>query len=141
MSESRPAPKRPLPNPKEHDTAAFWAATKNRELKYQQCADCGTVVFYPRAHCTGCVGGNLVWKTASGKGTIYTFSVVRKAEHPYFRTLVPYAVAWIDLDEGPRILSNVVGVKDPANELNVGQRVTVEWEAHEELCLPLFRPA
>jgi uncharacterized OB-fold protein len=141
MSESRPAPKRPLPNPKEHDTAAFWAATKNRELKYQQCADCGTVVFYPRAHCTGCVGGNLQWKTASGKGTIYTFSVVRKAEHPYFRTLVPYAVAWIDLDEGPRILSNVVGVKDPANELNVGQRVTVEWEAHEELCLPLFRPA
>jgi uncharacterized OB-fold protein len=141
MSEARPAPKRPLPNPKEHDTAAFWAATKQRELRYQQCAECATVVFYPRAHCTGCVGGRLVWKTASGKGTIYTFSVVRKAEHPYFRSLVPYAVAWIDLDEGPRILSNVVGVKDPASELTVGQRVTVAWEEHEELSLPLFKPA
>ena len=133
--------KRPLPNAKEHDTRAFWEATKQKQLTYQQCSDCRTVVFYPRAHCTGCLGSNLAWKTASGRGTVYSFSVVRKAEHPFFRTKVPYAVAWIDLDEGPRILSNVVGVKDPAKDIAVGQRVTVEWEEHEELALPLFRPA
>lgn len=85
--------------------------------------------------------GELVWKTARGKGTIYTYSVVRQSYHPFFRHKVPYAVAWIDLDEGPRILSNVVGVEDPLNDVSIGQRVTVEWEEHEELCIPLFKPA
>ena len=132
--------RRPLPNLRELDTQAFWQATKDGELRYQRCDDCGTVVFYPRRHCTGCLSSALTWRTASGHGTVYTFSVVRKAEHPFFRTLVPYAVAWIDLDEGPRILSNVVGVKDPGKELSIGQRVTVEWEEHEELSIPLFRP-
>ncbi|MEM8767327.1 MAG: OB-fold domain-containing protein, partial [Pseudomonadota bacterium] len=64
---------------------------------------------------------------------------VRQSYHPFFRSLVPYAVAWIDLDEGPRMLSNITGVEDPGS-LTVGQRVTVEWEEHEELAIPLFRP-
>ena len=131
--------KRPLPNLKELDTQAFWQATKDGLLRYQRCDECGTVVFYPRSHCTGCLGNALTWHTASGRGTVYTFSVVRKAEHPFFRTLVPYAVAWIDLDEGPRILSNIVGVDDPATDIAVGARVVVEWEVHDELALPLFR--
>jgi len=133
-------PKRPLPRADEFDTREFWAATKNKEFKYQQCDSCQTVVFYPRRHCTGCTDGTLEWKTATGKGTIYTFSVVRQSYHPFFRNQVPYAVAWIDMDEGPRILSNVVGVTDPLNELKIGQAVTVEWEEHEELCIPLFKP-
>ncbi len=54
---------------------------------------------------------------------------------------MPYAVAWIDLDEGPRMLANVTGVEEPADELAIGQRVQLEWEEHEELCIPLFRPA
>jgi uncharacterized OB-fold protein len=132
--------KRPLPNPQEHDTRAFWDATKDKQLRYQRCGDCGTIVFYPRQHCTGCLGTNLTWHTASGRGTVYTFSVVRKAEHPFFRGRVPYAVAWIDLDEGPRLLSNVVGVADPAKDIKIGQRVMIEWEAHDELSLPLFKP-
>ena len=133
--------KRPLPNLKEHDTREFWQATKDGKLTYQKCVDCGTVVFYPRHHCTACLGSNLSWHTASGRGTVYSFSVVRKAEHPFFRGQVPYAVAWIDLDEGPRLLSNVIGVDDPANDITVGQRVMVEWEIHDDLALPLFRPA
>ena len=130
--------KRPLPNPNEHDTREFWQATKDGELKYQRCGDCGTIVFYPRHHCTGCLGDNLTWHTASGRGTVYSFSVVRKAEHPFFRTKVPYAVAWIDLDEGPRLLSNIVGT-DPT-KVTVGQKVMVEWEVHDDLAVPLFRP-
>ena len=77
--------KRPLPNLKEHDTREFWQATKDGKLTYQKCVDCGTVVFYPRHHCTACLGSNLSWHTASGRGTVYSFSVVRKAEHPFFR--------------------------------------------------------
>ena len=133
--------KRPLPNLKEHDTREFWQATKDGELKYQRCDACGTIVFYPRHHCTSCLNTSLSWHTASGRGTVYTFSVVRKAEHPFFRTQVPYAVAWIDLDEGPRILSNIVGIDDPATDITVGQRVMVEWEIHDDLAIPLFRPA
>ena len=131
---------RPLPNPDEMDTAAFWAATKDGELRYQQCNSCDTVVFYPRRHCTGCTNGELVWKKASGKGTVYTFSIVRQSYHPFFRNQVPYAVAWIDLDEGPRLLSNITGVTDPMTEVSIGMKVEVEWEEHEKLSIPLFKP-
>ncbi len=131
---------RPLPRTNELDTQAFWAGTKDKAFRYQQCDSCDTVVFYPRAHCTGCTGGNLTWKTASGRATVYSYSVVRQSYHPFFRNLVPYAVAWIDLEEGPRILSNVVGVDDPLTQVSIGQAVQLEWEEHEELCIPLFRP-
>jgi uncharacterized OB-fold protein len=140
MSDGKPEVKRPLPRTDEADTAAFWAMTRDRELGYQQCEDCDTVVFYPRRHCTGCLGSNLTWKTSAGEGTLYTFSVVRQSYHPFFRTRVPYAVAWIDLDEGPRILSNIAGVEDPGATLEIGQRVRVEWEEHEDLNIPLFVP-
>ena len=128
---------RPLPRKNEYDTQHFWRATKDREFRYQQCQSCETIVFYPRRHCTGCTSGKLKWKVANGTGTVYTFSIVRQSYHPFFRNLVPYCVAWIDLDEGPRILSNVVGGKP--EEVRIGQRVQIEWEEHEELNLPLFR--
>ena len=134
-------PGRPLPNLHEPDTRPFWAATRDRQLTYQQCGDCGAVVFYPRRHCTGCLGNNLVWKESAGLGTVYTYSVVRQSYHPFFRGLVPYAVAWIDLDEGPRLVSNIVGVEDPVRDVRIGLRVRVRWEEHEELSLPLFEPA
>ena len=140
MPDNKKEPTRPLPNTTELDTLAFWAGTKNKEFKYQQCDTCDKVVFYPRRHCTGCTSGTLLWKTSSGKASIYTFSVVRQSYHPFFRNLVPYAVAWIDLEEGPRILSNVVGVDDPINDVWIGQHVQLEWEEHDELCIPLFRP-
>jgi len=138
-SEVKPEVRRPLPRADEADTGEFWRRTSERELSYQQCDDCDTVVFYPRRHCTGCLGSNLSWKVSAGEGSIYTFSVIRQSYHPFFRTRVPYAIAWIDLDEGMRVLSNITGVEDPG-ELTIGQRVTVEWEDHEELSVPLFRP-
>jgi uncharacterized OB-fold protein len=67
--------------------------------------------------------------------------VIRQSYHPFFRTRVPYAIAWIDLDEGPRILSNISGVEDPGEELDIGQRVVVDWEVHGELAIPLFKKA
>lgn len=134
-------PIRPLPRADEFDTREFWAATKDKKLTYQQCKQCKKVVFYPRRHCTGCTSGELEWKTASGKGTVYTFSVVRQSYHPFFRHRIPYAIAWIDLDEGPRLLSNVVGVADPLKDVKIGMRVQVEWEEHAELNIPLFKPA
>jgi len=129
MSEPNRTPSRPLPSLDEPDTGEFWRKTRDKVLGYQHCDDCGTIVFYPRRHCTGCLGSNLTWQASAGEGTIYTFSVVRQSYHPFFRSLVPYAVAW-----------NITGVDDPGT-LEVGQRVTVTWEEHDELCIPLFRPA
>ncbi|MBT3428282.1 MAG: hypothetical protein HOL98_06260 [Gammaproteobacteria bacterium] len=133
-------PVRPLPRADEFDTREFWEGTKQHEFRYQQCNQCDEVVFYPRRHCPGCTAGELIWKVSTGKGTVYTYSVVRQSYHPFFRNRVPYAVAWIDLEEGPRILSNVVGVDDPLNDVSIGMAVQVEWEEHENLNIPLFKP-
>lgn len=132
-------PSRPLPSLDDPDTAEFWRRSAEKILSYQRCEDCNTVVFYPRAHCTSCGSSRLGWHEASGRGRIYSFSVVRQSYHPFFRARVPYAVAWIDLDEGPRMLSNVVDVEDP-DALQIGQPVVVEWEDHGEIRVPLFRP-
>ena len=134
-------PTRPLPNLRDPDTRAFWLATRDRALNYQRCRDCGTLIFYPRRHCTGCLGNDLAWKVSAGRGTVYTYSAVRQSYHPFFRGLVPYVVAWIDLDEGPRLASNIVGIEDPLRDVHIGMRVRVRWEEHDELCLPLFEPA
>ena len=133
-------PTRPLPNLHDLDTQAFWLATKEKRLIYQQCADCGAVVFYPRRRCSSCLSANLEWKESAGEGTVYTYSIVRQSYHPFFRSMAPYAVAWIDLDEGPRLVSNVVGIADPSG-VRIGMRVKVRWEEHEALCVPLFEPA
>ena len=130
---------RPLPSLEDPDSAPFWEATKNHELRYQVCNACNQVVFYPRAHCTHCLSDDLRWEVSKGEGTIYTLSVIKLSRHPFFAGKVPYALALIDLDEGPRLMSNITGVDDPAS-LQVGQRVRVEWEDHETLALPLFRP-
>jgi len=133
-------PVRPLPNIAEPDTGEFWRRTRKRELCYQQCEACDGRVFYPRSHCPHCGSGDLSWHQASGNGRIYSFSVIRQSYHPFFRSRAPYAVAWVDLDEGIRILSNVVGVTDPGSDLEIGQQVRVSWETHDELCIPLFKP-
>jgi hypothetical protein len=131
---------RPLPRFPEPDTQPFWEATKQHDLRYQVCNACSGIVFYPRGHCTRCLSRDLSWRVSRGEGTIYTFSIVRQTYHPAFARHVPYVIAWVDLDEGFRMLSNVVGVEDPARDVRIGQRVRVEWQDYESVSLPLFRP-
>ena len=130
--------KRPQPTLDEADTRPFWEATKQHELRYQVCDGCGGVVFYPRRHCPHCMSMKLSWKTSRGEGVIYTYTIIRQIGHPAFRELAPYVVAWIDLDEGFRMLSNVVGVD--AGSVHIGQRVRVTWEDQDGVSLPLFTP-
>lgn len=132
---------RPLPQTDEYDTESFWSATTEKALRYRQCANCHTIVFYPRRHCTGCTDGDLEWRSATGRGRIYTYSIVRQSYHPFFRNQVPYVVAWIELDEGPRLISNVIGVKDPGTQVHIDQRVQLVWEEHPTVNIPLFRLA
>jgi uncharacterized OB-fold protein len=134
--------KRPQPLLPEPNTQAFWEGVKAHELRYQICDDCGTVVFYPRIHCTSCLSRNLSWSVSKGEGTVYTFAVVVQNRVPAFIELGAYSVAYIDLDEGFRMFSTVL-VDDPMAEISIGQRVKVDFEEQEdgEYPIPVFRPA
>lgn len=134
---------RPQPRFPEPDTQPFWEATRDHRLTYQTCDECGKVNFYPRRHCAHCGSRSLTWHDSKGEGTVYSFSVVRQNRSPAFKDLGAYAVAYVDLDEGFRLLTNVTGVQDPTKEITCGQRVRVQWEDQEggQVSLPLFVPA
>lgn len=133
--------KRPQPQFPEKNTQPFWEGVKQRELRYQTCDDCSTIVFSPRLVCTACGSSNLSWNVSKGEGTVYTYSVVRQNRMPGFIDLGAYSVAYIDLDEGFRMLSTVI-VDDPTTQIHIGQRVRVDFEEQEEgeYPIPVFRP-
>jgi uncharacterized OB-fold protein len=117
----------------------FWEATKERRLLVQWCLDCDKAVFYPREICPGCFGVNLEWREASGKGTLYTFTVNHLSPSPT-GTDGPFAVALVELAEGARMMTNVVGV--PVDDLTVGMALQVTWdELPDGRHYPMFEPA
>ena len=117
----------------------FWAACRRHELVVQRCAACGHLAFYPRSTCPACGSAELAWQSVSGRGSLHTFTVARRATHPKLAERVPYVIAVVELDEGPRLTSTVVDA-DPA-ALRIGQRLVVGFEDHEEISLPVFRCA
>ena len=104
-------------------------------LRLQKCSQCGNFQFYPRVICSHCGADQPDWVDASGHGTIASFSIVRRAITKAYDA--PYVVALIDLDEGPRMMSNVIGC-DP-DAVAIGQRVSVTFEPwSEDITLPVF---
>ncbi len=136
-------PNRPQPRFPEPNTAPYWEAVKNGELTYQTCNACEELVFTPRLHCTKCGSGDLSRHTSQGLGAVYTYAVVRQNRIPGFAELGAYAVAYVDLDEGFRMLTTIVGVDDPTTDIKCGMRVQVEFEQQDEgeYPIPVFRPA
>ena len=105
----------------------------------QRCPRCGHCQLYARAHCLAC-RGPVDWVTSAGLGTIYSFTVIRQNPSRSFRHLLPFVVALVDLDEGPRMMSNIVGC-DPADVV-IGARVRVRFEpVSEQAAVPLFELA
>jgi hypothetical protein len=128
---------RPTPA-QSRDTAFFWEAAARGELLIQRCASCGELRHPPRPMCPSC--NSLEWDTvtSSGKGTVHSYVIPRHPQMPGFEE--PYVVVLVDLQEGTRIVSNLVGV-DPGDVTN-GMPVEVTFETFEgDLTLPLFRPA
>ena len=134
---------RPLPRFPEPDTEPFWEATKRHELSFQTCDACDQVIFYPRRHCNACGSDRTTWRVSKGEGVVYTYSVIMQSRHPAFSGLGAYAVGYVDLDEGFRIMTNIVGVDDPTSDIECGMRVRVRWEdqGDGEVSLPMFEPA
>ena len=127
---------KPLPEI-DADSAPFWRGTRERRLLLPHCLACGRPHFPPRVLCPHCHADGIEWKPASGEGTVYTYTVARRAASAAFEDDVPYVVALIDLAEGVRMMSNVV-TDDPA-KVTIGAPVRVTFErASDEITLPKF---
>lgn len=135
---TNPTPAKPLPA-REPELEPFWDATLEGKLLLKQCSNCGTFSLPYRSRCDACLGPDFDWREASGKGTVATWAVMHQRYHPAFEDEIPYNIAMVELEEGPRLPTNIVGVD--SSEIRIGMAVEVAWERHEDLALPKFRPA
>ena len=116
-------------------TARFWEAAAAGELLIQRCAACGAHQFYPRPFCLACQAGDPEWVRAAGTGTVYAMTTVHLRVDPALEP--PYVVAVVELDEGPRLVTNLVG-----EQAAIGDRVRVAWREREGAPpLAVFAPA
>lgn len=121
-------------------TEAYWAAAADGRLLVERCDDCGRSAPYPRGFCPSCWSGSVGPVEVSGRGTLYSYAVVHANPLPPFAELVPYVAAMVDLEEGPRVLTRLVGV-DPA-EVVIGMALQATFEkVDEDEGLVLFEPA
>jgi uncharacterized OB-fold protein len=120
----------------------FWDATAEGRLVLPQCVECDTLVWYPRPFCPSCGSLKVSWVPASGRGTVYSFTVNRRgqADLPAYRDAGVYVLAYVELDEGPRVMTNIVDC-DP-DQVKIGQLVEVVFhDTGQGNALPRFRPA
>jgi uncharacterized protein len=122
------------------ESRPFWQAARERRLAIMRCRDCGKPFFYPRMLCPDCHSAAVEWMNASGRGTIYTFTVARRPAGPAFKADVPYVVALVELEEGPRLMTNIVGAE--IDGLRIGRAVKAIFEdVTDEVTLVKFAPA
>jgi uncharacterized OB-fold protein len=128
---------RPVPTPV---SQPFWDALRDERVVLQRCDDCGTWVYYPRARCSHCLSDRLTWTPVDGAGTVYTFTVAEQATAPAFADDVPQLLAVVELAEGVRLSTTLVGV-EPA-EVAIGMPVVPAFDHGDDgITLLRFRPA
>jgi hypothetical protein len=139
---------RPIRHPEpaaDWETRAYWEGTGRGELVLQRCRACRKVQHRPRALCASCLSGELEHFVASGRGKIYTYTVTNQNQAPGFREATPYVMAYVELEEGPRLLTNVVGCEP--EQVRIGMPVVVDFAPCEPspegdaFAVPRFRPA
>ncbi len=131
--------KKPLPRVDE-ESRGYWEALVRHELYFQRCRDCGTKRFPPRAVCPSCLSSATEWVRASGRGRVYSFTTTYQNQAPGFRESRPYVLAVVELEEGPRMMTNVVGCGP--DDVRVGMAVEVEYEdVTPDVTLAKFKPA
>ena len=124
----------PIPNP---TTQPFFDAARAHRLELQRCPRDG-FFFYPRSRCPRCLGDDWEWESVSGRGEVHAFTIDRVGHDPALSALVPFAIAIVELEEGPRVTANVVGCA--VEEVHVGQALEVCFEDVDEHTLVHFRP-
>jgi len=127
------------------ETRGYWEGCGRGELVLQRCRACGIVQHKPRALCVSCLRDEIEPFVASGRGSVYSFTVTHQNQMPGFREACPYVLAWVELEEGVRIFTNIVGC-DPA-ELRIAMAVVADFakvergDPGDEFAVPRFRPA
>jgi uncharacterized OB-fold protein len=130
--------KKPLPRSDE-ESKGFWEACQRHELYVQRCRACATARYYPRALCPHCLSADTEWVQSSGRGTVYTFTVTHQNQAPGFRDQLPYVLAYVELEEGVRLLTNIVGC--PPEAVKIGMPVEITFDdVTPEVSLPKFQP-
>lgn len=114
---------KPAPNA---DSQPYWAAARDRKLLVRRCNGCGELHFMPRFLCPSCWSEDLEWVESKGTGSVYSMTVIHRAPTPVFAARTPYVTAMIELDEGPRMVANILG--DDALSVKIGDRVSVIFE-------------
>lgn len=128
---------RPLPRPSP-ETRHFWDGTRQGELRLQRCDDCADVYFPPRPFCAHCGSRSVSVFAASGRATLYSYVINHRAPAGW---QVPYAIAVVTLEEGPRMMTNIVGCPQTPEALVLDMPLQVSFEAlNDEITLPMFRP-
>ena len=131
-------PGRALPQPTP-ETQHFWDGTKANKLLLQRCGDCSKTYFPPRPFCPECASRNVSVVAASGKGILYSY-VIHHRPAPGFTP--PYAIAVVELEEGPRMMTNIVDCPQTPEALVLDMPIEVVFEAQNDtITLPVFRPA
>jgi uncharacterized OB-fold protein len=118
----------------------YWSAALRGELQLPFCDSCRRAIFYPRDFCPLCGARSVTWRRCSGRGTVYSFSVVHTHPNPAFKQRAPYVVGLVTLEEGARLMTEIVDC--PRDAVRVGMAVTVDFRRlSEEVALPVFKPA
>ena len=121
------------------DLAEFFAGAKRADLMVQKCDRCGALRFPAYEFCSECLETRASWVAVSGTGKVYSFNIMHQVYHPGFAGEVPYAVVVVELDEGVKFISNLVGIKP--HDIRCGMPVEVTFEKiDEQITLPKFRP-
>ncbi len=122
------------------ETRPFWDGCSQGMLRIKRCLACRKVFHYPRPFCPTCWSDDVEWFTASGRGTVYTYSIVHVNDLPPWAERVPYIAAIVELEEGPRIMTNVI--ECAFDDVRCGLPVEVSFKEHaDELFIPVFKPA
>lgn len=123
----------PLTLPTSPETEAFWQACREGRFLLRHCEACGRAHWYPRTICPHCFSSRTVWRDSPGRGRVYSFSIMRRVPEPY-------AIAYVTLDEGPTMMTNIVGTDFDA--IRIGMAVQVEFRSLSDgRALPVFRAA
>jgi uncharacterized OB-fold protein len=131
-----PAKAAPVPTP---ETQPYWDGCAAGELRIQRCLDCGKPYFYPRPVCPSCGSGRVEWFTASGQATLYSY-VINHRPAAGFEDDVPYAIAVVELTEGPRMMTSIRGVPATPEALVLDMPLRVAFERRGDVWLPVFTP-
>jgi len=133
---------RPLPQPITPEAKPYWEGLRQHKLMLPRCRQCQRAFFYPRVLCPFCHAGDIEWFQASGRGRLHSFEIAHQSFNKALRVKPPYVLAMVELDEGPRMLSNLVGIEPDPERIRCDMPVEVVFhQLTEEITLPLFQPA